>query len=321
MSFKSKVYKIAVKKRESENDFFWKKPEYQFHVLNFRVSKRYWMADPFLYEYEGIVYVFYELWDYIRGRGVIGYSIINDDFSVTKPKIIINENFHLSFPHIFDYNGEIYIIPESCGDGSVALYKAESFPNLWTKCGKIIQSINSCDSIVIREKNNFYLHTCIMGKNDKGHVPSCYVRNAIYPIAIPDSANKEFGELFATDCGEGDYGMRNAGAVLYDSDIIYRVGQDCRNGVYGKGICLYKVCSINPYEERFEKTVTVDEMVDHVLDYSDKTLCGFHTYNVTKSYEVIDIALQERIPSIYKLFNFVYKCFQFGKKILRKFFK
>jgi len=36
-------------------------------------SFRYWAADPFLFEHENQVYIFVELYDYIKCRGCLGY--------------------------------------------------------------------------------------------------------------------------------------------------------------------------------------------------------------------------------------------------------
>ena len=122
MTYKSKVYKVALRKRKDSQDFFYKLKDYKFAVLDFNVSNRYWMADPFLYERDGITYLFYEMYDYFRGRGVLAYSIINDDFSVSKPKIIINEKFHLSFPNIYEKRTLLLIILFSVSYLQIKLY-------------------------------------------------------------------------------------------------------------------------------------------------------------------------------------------------------
>lgn len=318
MTYKSKVYKVALRKRKDSQDFFYKLKDYKFAVLDFNVSNRYWMADPFLYERDGITYLFYEMYDYFRGRGVLAYSIINDDFSVSKPKIIINEKFHLSFPNIFDYNEEIYLIPESCGDGSILLYKATSFPDKWEKIGSLVQSINACDSILLHENDKVLLHTCVMSKKITEHIVSCFVKNLLFTVEIPNSAGKEFGELVATECGMGDYGLRNAGACFFDDGKIYRVGQDCRNAKYGQGLCFFSIESVKPYKEELEKTVSLSDIAFHITNCKKNIFCGFHTYNMTSKYEVIDIALQEKLPTYYKFVHFIYRIINFIGKIIKR---
>jgi len=315
---KDMVYKIALRKREHERDFFWKASEYEFKVLDFRVSSRYWMADPFLYERNGEIYVFYEMWDFFRGRGVIAYSKINEDFSVTKPKIVINERYHLSFPNIFDWEGETYIIPESCGNNCVQLYRCVDFPDVWENCGMLVQSLYACDSVLMRDKNNLFLHTNVIAKNNCGHVPSCFVESIMYPVLIPDSSKKEFGELEAVSCSVGDYGIRNAGSPFYYGESLYRVGQDCRGGKYGGGICIFKVDSVKPYKESFVKAVSSDDMAEHVVNAKDKFFYGFHTYNISSKYEVIDLYSYERIPVFYSIIRFFYRCVRFALSFLRR---
>ena len=41
-------------------------------------SFRYWAADPFLFEHENQVYIFVELYDYIKCRGCLGYCKRNE---------------------------------------------------------------------------------------------------------------------------------------------------------------------------------------------------------------------------------------------------
>ena len=64
---------------------------------NYPPEGMYW-ADPFLWQQDGIDYVFYELYDY--KKGVIAYSIINEDMSFSEPKVIMDYAPHLSYPFL-----------------------------------------------------------------------------------------------------------------------------------------------------------------------------------------------------------------------------
>lgn len=311
-------YRLAIRQRKSKQDFFWHDETFDFHLLDLKLSKRYWAADPFIYKRDNEVYVFYELFDYWRGRGVIAYSILKENYLLTKPKIVINESFHLSFPNIFDYNGETYIMPESAGDNCIQLYKCVQFPNKWIKAGQLVQTIRSCDSILLKKSNGLFLHTNVMGRRNCGHVHSCFVKNLIYKVDIPITCENEFGALDAVSCGEGDFGIRNAGQAFVDDGVLYRVGQDCRNGKYGFGICLFRVDSLSPYVEKFVRNINYMEVVSHVKGLTNEECCGFHTYNTIDGYEIIDLAVMDKIPRIYSLIKFIYMCFKNVIKIAKK---
>ncbi|MCD8025717.1 MAG: hypothetical protein LUF33_01970 [Clostridiales bacterium] len=73
-----------------------------------------WYADPFLFEYEDDTYLFAEYFSYKLRRGIIvcsKYDKLKDKFD--KYKEIISEAYHLSYPFVFKYNDEIYMMPEA----------------------------------------------------------------------------------------------------------------------------------------------------------------------------------------------------------------
>lgn len=76
-----------------------------FHII--KNTWRYWCADPHLFENEGRTYVFAELYDRVLRRGVIGCCEITDN-GYTPWKIVLKMPWHLSYPHIFKKDGDIY---------------------------------------------------------------------------------------------------------------------------------------------------------------------------------------------------------------------
>ena len=44
---------------------------------------------------------------------------------------MIEEDFHLSFPYIFEHKKNIYMIPESAQNQDIRLYKCTNFPYSW----------------------------------------------------------------------------------------------------------------------------------------------------------------------------------------------
>lgn len=97
-----------------------------FHII--KNTWRYWCADPHLFEYEGRTYVFAELYDRVLRRGVIGCCMISEN-GYTPWKIVLKMPWHLSYPHVFEKDGDIYMIPESYVPKEIALYRAKEFPD------------------------------------------------------------------------------------------------------------------------------------------------------------------------------------------------
>lgn len=290
---KEKLYSVAIRKRLHCEDHFWLHDDYEFHECEIDTyNGRYWFADPFLFERDGKVYLFYEAFDLIEHRGKEGYSILNEDGTWTKPVIIIDENYHLSFPYIFEYDGNIYLMPEMSADYSLKLYKSVEFPDKWIQADVVLPDVFACDSVFVEKDSKRYLLTNEMFHNvPNGQYASCWVKNYIYEMdglrAIEDGVK----------VAEGDFGIRNAGKTFSSSGKWYRIGQDCRNRMYGCGMVLFEIESLDPYKERIVNSWSCDELAKHIIRKTADSIVGSHTYNYSEHYEIIDFSSMQTVSS------------------------
>jgi len=75
------------------------------------------VADPFMILRKGVWYLFFEvLRDYTR-TGEIGLAVSEDLVRWLYQKIVLRESFHLSYPHVFEWEGSYYMVPETIGAG------------------------------------------------------------------------------------------------------------------------------------------------------------------------------------------------------------
>ena len=235
-------------------------------------SKRYWGADPFLFKYNGTIYLFYERYDCITRKGSLAYRIINKNFTVGPVNVVIEEGSHLSFPFIFEKDEEVYLIPESSSQNCIQVYKADCFPDKWSKHKVIAHNLAAVDTIVLKIENdntNVWLHTSVGD--------SCNVEN--YFLILDNDFNLVKKEKAKSYSG---YGNRNAGKIVYEDGKVYRIGQDCTNGEYGKGLVVYDVT--NPKQEIELKYLSI---FDFEID-KNENYCGVHTYNECGDLSVID---------------------------------
>lgn len=294
------MYSIAIRRRENSNDYFWKHQDYSFIDCKIPGHNRFWFADPFLFEHNQTLYVFYEAYDLVERKGKIGYSIIKGD-QATEPAIIIDEPYHLSFPNIFEYQGNIYIMPESSTDYRVKLFRAVNFPDEWEPADTVLPEAYAVDSIFLQDNNTTYLLA-----NERYHHPpvgklsSCWVKNMLYPLNSELKAISR-GELVA----EGEYGVRNAGASILTDNMLIRVGQNCNDGNYGQGLVFNQVESVSPYKEKELLYIDAKEMRQHITASVSETIVGTHTYNHSEHYEVIDLIFRRPISKWLKIKRFV----------------
>ena len=90
-----------------------------------------WFADPLLYHRRGKRWLFAEAMDLSTGKGRLEVCELHDDGTADDWRVALEEDFHLSFPMVFDWNGEVWMIPETGSDHSLRLYRCKTFPTLW----------------------------------------------------------------------------------------------------------------------------------------------------------------------------------------------
>lgn len=243
-------------------------------------SNDFWAADPFLFSYNGDTYIFAELYDYKLCRGCIGFCKWNGN-TFGKWEKVITENYHLSYPFIFEENNEIFIIPESGADKSLYLYRAVDFPYKWERCKTIKTGVIYGDTTLFRYEGKCY-------------ALAYDVSSDIYALELI-SFNKGFESKPITD-NENVNLKRPAGKIFFINDEMMRPAQKCINN-YGEGLVFYKICFNNgKYVENKVKTVLPNE-----FDFSKKIILdGMHTYNSNNEFEIIDLKTRR-----FNLLNFI----------------
>ncbi len=233
---------------------------------------RFHAMDPFVFEHGGETYIFAETYDRLRSRGTIGYAKWNGD-GFSKWRQVIIEPYHLSYPSIFEENGEVFIIPESFLNNDVHVYRATEFPDKWENIGKIAENVKYVDSTIWDRNGKRCLFTFDISEGEKklllfgmtGHeidLQSCKVISSADDVARP------------------------AGRVIAVNGSHVRVSQDC-DGDYGKAVVFSRISGegTDDYsEERIGRVAPEDITLDKPIAFS-----GIHTYTATASFEVIDL--------------------------------
>ena len=88
-------------------------------------------ADPFGLWRGGLLYVFAEAFDYRTRVGRIDVLIYDRDLKMIEFRAALREPWHLSYPFVFEAEGETWMLPEAYKSGTLTLYRARSFPFAW----------------------------------------------------------------------------------------------------------------------------------------------------------------------------------------------
>lgn len=290
MKLKNREYAVAVSKIE--------KHTYDIKQINFETIPNgldFWVADPFPFEKDGMLYIFGEMYEYTKLKGSIAYTVLTDS-GFTKWKKIIEEPYHLSFPNIFIKDNGIYMCPEARQSGELYLYKCIEFPEKWVKEEVLIKNTNCSDTVFWKDDTGNYAFTCEWNGLNDHHM------NVIsFTDRGPVFAPRENVICLA------DYYSRPAGKIFYDEVLqqYISVFQNCKPQ-YGSGL-VFKEFNLS-FPNYTEKMVGMFTPKDIHCDLRKK-FDGVHTFNMSEHYLVIDV--------IWSRFNFIEKT----SRLLRKFIK
>lgn len=238
---------------------------------------RYWCADPFLFNNQDEEYIFCEAYDILKEKGVIAYRKIRSG-KVTKLKVCLECDWHLSYPYVFKYNNEVYMVPETSAIDQVILYKAINFPDKWEKCGVLLDNKTACDTNFIERDGMLYMFTLIFDKTS-----SKYVYDKLYMYYWTGTC---FQPCQKEPVLKDACIARNGGKFVICNEDTYRVSQNCCNG-YGNNIVISKVDSLDKtnYSEHIVKEIYPSDINLNAKNIYD----GIHTYNLDGKYEIIDL--------------------------------
>ncbi|XP_019193846.1 PREDICTED: glycosyltransferase family protein 64 protein C5-like [Ipomoea nil] len=200
------------------------------------------VADPFLYVKGDVLYLFFETKNSITMQGDIGVARSVDKGATWEQLgIALDESWHLSYPYVFDYKGNIYMMPEGSAKGDLRVYRAVNFPLQW-KLEKVIMKKPMVDSFLILHDRKYWLfgsdHSGI-GTQKNGQLEIWYSTSPFGPWR-PHKKNP----IYNTD---KSMGARNAGRPFMYNGSLYRAGQDC-GGTYGRQIRLFRTEVLTAHE-------------------------------------------------------------------------
>jgi len=116
-----------------------------------------YVADPFMIRVDGCWYMYFEILQKDIVKGVIGLATSRNGLEWAYQQVTLEEPFHLSYPCVFESEGEYYMIPESIQAGAVRLYKADPFPTRWTFMANILDDVEYVDCSPFRFHGKWWL--------------------------------------------------------------------------------------------------------------------------------------------------------------------
>ena len=236
----------------------------------------YW-ADPFIIQRESKTYLFFEEFLYKTGLGRIACVEIGNDGNISKPGIILEKPYHLSYPFVFEYGGEMYMIPETAQNRTIEIYHCARFPDQWEHHKTIMQDLRAADSTLIEHDGLWWLFVNIAGEGgstwDELHL--FYADEPLSDHWTPHPLNPIVSDVRSA---------RPAGRIFGRDDGLVRPSQDSSIR-YGYALNLNRITKLtaNEYEE---------ELMERLEPPDHGAILAVHTCNFSGDLAVLDAMLK-----------------------------
>lgn len=125
-------------------------------------------ADPFGLWREGRLHIFVETFDYRTLKGSIELLTCDDRFNVIHRAIVLSRLWHLSYPFVFEADGEVWMLPEARRSGNLTLYRARQFPTGWEEAGCIDVAGDSVDATPLFHGGRWWLFYARAAASQRG---------------------------------------------------------------------------------------------------------------------------------------------------------
>ncbi len=115
------------------------------------------LADPFGLWRDGLLHIFVETYDYRVRIGAIETLTYDARLNLRARAPALAEPWHLSYPQVFEAEGETWMLPEAHRSGRLTLYRAADFPTRWEPAHRIALDHVPVDATPLRHDGRWWL--------------------------------------------------------------------------------------------------------------------------------------------------------------------
>jgi hypothetical protein len=212
-------------------------------------------------------------------RGHIACLELDDQLKIKSKTIVLKRPYHLSYPFLFNYDGQLYMMPETKSNHAIELYRCVQFPDQWEYAKPLMQNVDAVDATLFHKDDLWWLFVNIQEKGgsswDTLHL--FYSDSPLSDHWTPHPRNPIVKDVHTA---------RPAGYILNINGKLIRPSQDCsvRYG-YATNFNHITVLTKSDYAEKREQTFTPP---------MDENILGTHTWNEAVGLQIIDVNLRQR---------------------------
>jgi hypothetical protein len=201
---------------------------------------RFW-ADPHVVRADGRYYIFVE--EYVHRLKKAHISVIEMDGhgNYQDPVRVLETEYHLSYPCVFMWQGNYYMVPESAANASVELYECVEFPHKWKLKMSLMEGVHAVDTTLFHHGGRWWMFTAMA--KDAASLPRVHLCLFFSDELLTKRWNPHPLNPIISDARRG----RPAGRVLTIDGRIFRPSQDCSK-YYGYGFDLNEIAVLSDRE-------------------------------------------------------------------------
>jgi hypothetical protein len=229
-------------------------------------------ADPFVIQRGGRRFVFFEEMPYQAGKGHISTLEILANGEPGAARMVLDRPYHLSYPFMFEWRGDLYMLPETAQNRTIELYRCEEFPARWTLQQVLIDDISAFDATLWCQNDRWWMFVNVAeaGASPSEELHLYWSESPLGPWAA-HPANPVVSDARHA---------RGAGPLFTRDGVLYRPSQDC-SSAYGNAVSVNRVEVLDMHNYR---EVPVSRI--HSGWYAD--MLGLHTFSSAGNLRVID---------------------------------
>jgi hypothetical protein len=247
-----------------------------YRFKNLLPPKGSFWADPCVIHEDGRYFVFLEEYLDATGKGHISVIELDRKGVVNGPTKILERDYHLSYPFVFKWNDNYFMIPESAGNRTIELYRSTSFPFEWKLEKVLMNDVRAADATVAEVDGNWWMFVSLAENCIPDELFLFYADSPLGPWK-PHRRNPVKSDVRSS---------RSAGNLFNWNGDLYRPSQDS-SGRYGYAVTINKVTQLD--WENFR-----EEEVSKILPNWSKGLLGTHTLSIADDLTVTDCLMRRR---------------------------
>ncbi len=196
----------------------------------------YW-ADPHVVFRDGKHYVFFEEVPFSTNKGHISVFELDEAGRHSPPLKVLECPYHVSYPHLIEHDGELYMVPETFANGTIELYRCTRFPDQWELAETVMQGVYAADATLIHRDGRWWLFTNIAEHPDLSSWDHLYLFHSDSLLGgkwISHPLNPIVSDVRRA---------RPAGPLFEKGGRLYRPSQDC-SVRYGYGIRINEITTL-----------------------------------------------------------------------------